>query len=67
MVTTHYRKLYGELKGKVSVFYDDGKIHGTLYAQNYPELYRATRFLSLRGLDRKTISAILADTHGEEG
>ena len=64
-ITTHYRKLHGELKGKVSVFYSDDQIHGTLYGRDYGELYRATRFLTLRHLDKTAFSLILADKHGE--
>jgi len=65
-ITTHYRKLHGELEGKVSVYYEDKGVHGTLYAQNYGELYRATRFLALRRLDKDAFFATLADKHGKE-
>ncbi len=64
-IETHYRKLHGELEGKFSVFYKDEGIRGTLYADNYGELYQATRFLSVRHLDKAAISLILADAHGE--
>ena len=63
MIITRYRKLN---TGRVSVDYLDGGISGTLYADNYGELYRATRFLTLRHLDKTGISLILADKHGEE-
>jgi len=63
-ITTHYRKLHGELEGKVSVYYEDSGVHGTLYARNYGELYRATRFLTLRRLDKDAFFATLADKHG---
>jgi hypothetical protein len=66
MITTHYRQLHGELEGKVSVFYEDEEIHGTLYATDFGKLYRATRFLTLRHLDKHGFSSILADTHGED-
>jgi len=65
-ITTHYRKLHGELKGKVSVHYADAGVHGTLYALNYGELYRATRFLALRNLDRDSFYATLNDRHGKD-
>ena len=62
MLTTYYRKL---ANGKVSVDYMDGGITGTLLADNYGELYRATRFLSLRHLDKAAFTLILVDNHGE--
>jgi len=65
-ITTRYRKLRGELEGKVSVYYDDGRIHGTLYGTDYRELYRATRFLALRNLDKEEFYATLNDKHGKE-
>jgi hypothetical protein len=66
MIITHYKKLHGELEGKFSVHYTDEGIHGTLYATSLFELYRATRFLSVRTLDRVALFRILEDKHGEE-
>jgi hypothetical protein len=63
MILTHYKKL--EAWNIVSVEYRDDEIHGTLYANDYGELYRATRFLTLRHLDKASFSKILADTHGD--
>ena len=65
MVITRYKKL---VTGRVSVDYVDDAgdgITGTLYADNYPELYRAARFLTLRHLDKTALSVLIADTHGE--
>lgn len=66
-VVTHYKKLHGEQEGRVKVDYRDKGITGTLYADSYEQLYRATRFLTLRSLDKSTFLDMLADTHGEEG
>lgn len=65
MIITRYKKL---VTGRVSVDYLDDQgsgITGTLYADNYTELYRATRFLKVRHLDKTALSATIADTHGE--
>ena len=64
LVITHYKKLHGAREGRVCVFYDDGLVHGTLYGDNFTELYKAARFLTMRSLDRKEITAILEDKHG---
>ena len=66
MVKTSYKKLHGELEGRVSVNYEDDGISGTLYADNEEELYRAVRFLKIRYLDCDTLIKLIVETnHGK--
>ena len=65
MTRTVYKKAHGKVKGQVQVEYDDGFVHGTLYAGTYGELYRAVRFLGLSGLTESEFNALLSDKHGK--
>ncbi len=57
--------VYRKEKQGVSMTFTDGQLSGKLYAEDYPHLYRAGRFLTLRHLDKTGFSKILADTHGD--
>ena len=62
MIRTTYKK---DGAGRVKVDYDDGFVSGTLSANEYPELYRAVRFLGLSGLNESEFNAVLRDKHGK--